>query len=157
MLLLGTPIVAVLVIALPLLHLGAVAAAPLLVVAHLVAVRIWLLRDISRLLGARRRRFVRWFCRLTFLWVGVFGYGLAAAPLAGVVPGVITFVTLTASAHGYARWSLARELERAPLERWEQILLTGLVALTLMAAVFRAVAVAVLGWSAGAVLEWLGQ
>jgi hypothetical protein len=81
LLLIGVPVALVLAIGLSALHLAAVAAAPLVVVVHLIVVRAWLVRETMRLLGAARRRFVRWLARLGFLWIGVPGYGLAATPL----------------------------------------------------------------------------
>lgn len=157
MLLVGVPLVAVLTLVLPVLHLGAVAAAPLLVVAHLIAVRLWLLSGLVRLLGARRRRFVRWLTRLSFLWLGMFGYGLAATPVVGVIVGVATFVSLTTFADWYAGWSLARELQRAPLTRWERVVLWALAITTIVMLVIVAVVVSLVGWSAAALIEWLSR
>jgi hypothetical protein len=157
LLLIGVPVALVLAIGLSALHLAAVAAAPLIVVAHLVAVRLWLVRDAMRLLGAARRRFVRWLSRLGFLWIGIPGYGLAAAPLVGIVPAVATFAGLTAAVHAYTRWSLTREFERAPLAGWEKALLWGLAVATLLALALLAALVTVLGWSATAIAEWLAS
>jgi len=157
MLLVGVPVVVVVVLVLPMLHLGAVAAAPLLVVIHLVVVRLWLLAGVSRLLGARRRRFVRWLTRLSFLWIGVIGYGLAAAPLVGLIPGVATYVGLTTLAHSYASWSLAQERQRAPLARWERVVLWALVITTMVMLAAVAIVAALVGWSAAAIVDWLAQ
>ncbi len=157
MLLIGVPVVLLIAIGLSALHLAAVAAAPLIVVAHLVAVRLWLVRDAMRLLGAARRRFVRWLSRLSFLWIGIPGYGLAAAPLVGIMPAVAAYAGLTAAAHAYTSWSLTREFQRAPLAGWEKALLWGLALATLAALALLAALVAVLGWSATAIAEWLGS
>jgi len=156
-LMVGGAIVLVLAIGLSTLHLAAVAAAPLIVVAHLVAVRLWLVRDAMRLLGPARKRFVRWLSRLAFLWIGIPGYGLAAAPLVGIVPAVATFAGLTAAVHAYTSWSLRREFERAPLAGWEKALLWGLAVATLAALALLAALVAALGWSAAAIAEWVSS
>jgi hypothetical protein len=156
-LMIGGAIVLVIAIGLSTLHLAAVAAAPLIVVAHLVAVRLWLVRDAMRLLGPARKRFVRWLSRLGFLWIGIPGYGLAAAPLVGILPAVATYTGLTAAMHAYTRWSLRREFERAPLAGWEVALLWGLAVATLAALALLAALVAVLGWSATAIAEWLAS
>ena len=153
----GVPTVAAVALVLPLLHVGAVAMAPLLVVVHLVAVRVWLLRDAFRLLGARRRRFLRWLTRLGFLWFGVLGYGAAAIPLVGVLAAVLTFVVLTTAVHAYAGWSVEQEWRRQGLARWERILLRVLVVATLLVLALLAVLAAAVGWSAAALVEWLGH
>ncbi|MBW2522749.1 MAG: hypothetical protein JRI23_01175 [Deltaproteobacteria bacterium] len=157
MLMVGVPVAVVVMLGLPMLHLGAVAVAPLLVLIHLLVVRLWLLAGVSRLLGAQRRRFVRWLTRLSFLWIGVLGYGLAAAPLVGLIPGVATFVGLTTLAHSYASWSLAQEWRRAPLARWERVVLWALVITTLVMLVAVAIVVALVGWSAAAIVDWLAR
>jgi hypothetical protein len=154
-LMIGVPVAIVVAIGLSMLHLAAVAAAPLVVVVHLVAVRLWLVRDAQRLLGPARKRFVRWLSRLAFLWIGIPGYGLAAAPLVGILPAVATFAGLTAAAHTYTGWSLAREFERAPLSGWEKALLWILALATLAALIGLAALVALLGWSAAAIAEWV--
>ena len=133
------------------------AVAPLVVVVHLIVVRAWLVREAMRLLGTARRRFVRWLARLGFLWIGVPGYGLAATPLLGIVPAAATFAGLTAAVHAYTSWSLGREHERAPLAGWEVALLWGLVVVTALALVVVAVLVALLGWSATAIADWLAS
>jgi len=136
---------------------AAVAVAPLVVVVHLIVVRAWLVREAMRLLGTARRRFVRWLARLGFLWIGVPGYGLAATPLLGIVPAVATFAGLTAAVHAYTSWSLTRESQRAPLAGWEKALLWGLALATLVALAGLAVLVALLGWSATAIADWLAS
>ncbi|PWB78182.1 MAG: hypothetical protein C3F15_02330 [Holophagae bacterium] len=157
MLLIGVPVVFLIALSLSALHFAAVAAAPLIVVAHLVAVRLWLVRDAMRLLGPARKRFVRWLSRLAFLWIGIPGYGLAAAPLVGTVPAVATFAGLTAAVHAYTRWSLTREFQRAPLAGWEVALLWGLAVVTLAALALVAALVAAFGWSAAAIAEWVSS
>jgi len=155
MLLVGTPLVALLLFFLPALHVGAVAAAPLLTVIHLVVTRLFLLREPRRLLGTVRRRFVRWLCRLAFFWIGVPGYALAAAPLIGLIPGTVTYVGLTTATWAYAKWSLSEERERAPLARWEKGLLVVLVTLSLVAAAVLALVVAGIGLSVAMLTDWI--
>ncbi|HOC42577.1 MAG TPA: hypothetical protein PKJ99_06085 [Thermoanaerobaculales bacterium] len=155
MLMVGIPVVLVLALGLSTLHVGAVAAAPLVVVVHLIVVRVWLVRDARRLLGATRRSFVRWLSRLSFLWLGIPGYGLAAAPLVGLAPAVVTFTGLTAAVHAYSSWSLGRERQRAPLAGWERALLWGLAAVTVLTVVIVAALLALVGWSATAVIDWV--
>jgi hypothetical protein len=157
LLLVGVPVALVLAIGLSALHLAAVAVAPLVVVVHLIVVRAWLVRETMRLLGTARRRFVRWLARLGFLWIGIPGYGLAAAPLVGIVPAVATFAGLTAAVHAYTSWSLTRESQRAPLAGWEKALLWGLALATLAALIVLAAVVALLGWSATAIADWLAS
>jgi hypothetical protein len=146
-LLAGTAVVAVVSLLLPLAHVGAALVVPLLMVGHLVTLNLVLVRDARRLLGARRRLFTRWICRLSFLWIGVPGYGLAAVPLVGVAAGVATFAGLTALSHSYIRWSLERERQRLPLALWETVVLIGLVVLTVLALLVLGGLALVLGWS----------
>lgn len=155
MLVIGGPVVAVVLVGLPLLHLGAVAMAPLFALVHLIVVRMYLLRKPQSLLGPRRRLFVRWLGRLVFLWVGVPGYALAAVPLAGLVPGLITYGGLTTAAWAYLRWSLAEERDRAPLSRWEKWLLIGLVTLSIVVLVVLLVLGTAAGLSVAALQNWL--
>jgi len=154
-LLAGGAAVAAISLLMPLLHVTVVVAVPLLTVAHLVLVRLVLVRDACRLLGPSRRRFVRWLSRLSFLWLGIPGYGLTTIPVLGVVAGVGIFVGLTAAIHHYVLWSLGREHRRQPLMVWERLLVLGLIVLTLLATVVLAVAVIAVGWSASALVGWL--
>ncbi len=153
MLVVGVPVVAVLSLALSFLHFTAIAFAPLLTVVHLVVVRLYLVREPRRLLGPARRRFLRWLSRLGFLWLGVPGYALAAAPLVGLIPGVGTFAGLTTAAWAYTRWSLTEERDRQPLARWERLLLWGLGGLTLVILAALAAATVLIGWSVAALFS----
>ena len=155
MLLIGSPVVVAILIGIPLIHLGAVAMAPLFAVVHLIVVRVYLIREAQRVLGARRRLFVRWLGRLVFLWVGVPGYAMAVVPLAGLIPGLITYGGLTTAAWTYVRWSLAEERDRAPLSRWEKWLLIGLVTLSIVALVALVSLGAAAGFSVVALQNWL--
>ncbi len=148
----GAPTAAVIALAMPLLHLGAVAIAPLVAVVHLVVVRWALVADALRVLGPTRRRFNRWLARFAFLWVGVPGYAAMVTPVAGAVVGVGTFAGLTALVHHYALWSLKRELERRPLLGWEKGLLAVLAVATLVVLTLLAALAVLLGWSAAALL-----
>jgi hypothetical protein len=155
MLFVGTPLVALLLLFLSVLHIGAVAIAPLWAVVHLVVTRFYLVREPRRLLGPVRRRFVRWLCRLCYLWVGVPGYAMAAAPLVGLVPGMVTYAGLTTATWAYLKWSLTEERERAPLAGWEKGLLTVLAVVSLIAVVLLAALIAGVGVSAALLTNWL--
>ncbi len=155
LLLFGGPVVVVVLFGLPMLHLGAVAMAPLFALVHLIVVRVYLLREPQSLLGPRRRLFVRWLGRLVFLWVGVPGYAMASVPLAGLVPGLITYGGLTTVAWTYIRWSLAEERDRAPLSGWEKWLLIGLVTMSIVVLVVLVVLGTAAGLSVVAVQNWL--
>ena len=146
---------AVILLGLPLLHLGAVALAPILALIHLIVVRVYLIRDARNALGPRRRLFVRWLGRLVFLWVGVPGYAAAAAPLAGLIPGLVTYGGLTTAAWAYARWSLAEERDRAPMSVWERWLLVGLAVLSIVALLLLVVLGLAAGLSVSALHDWL--
>jgi len=149
----GSVVVGAVSLLMPLLHLGVAVVVPLLLVAHLIAVRWVLIRDATRLLGTRRRLFSRWICRLSFVWVGMPGYGLAAIPVAGVVAGVATFAGLTALAHYYTSWSLDRERQRCPLALWEKLVLLGLVLLTVALVIVFGCVTLLLGFSIAKLLE----
>jgi hypothetical protein len=153
--LVGAPIVAVIAIAMSLLHLAAVALAPLMALVHLVLVRLVLVRDAHRLLGPTRRRFNRWLARFGFLWIGVPGYALAATPVLGILAGVGTFVGLNAAVHGYARWSLERERLRQPLQTWEKFLLAVLAVATVVVLTVVVALTLLLGWSVAALIGWI--
>jgi hypothetical protein len=155
MLLIGTPLVALLLLFLPVLHVGAVAVAPLLTLIHLLVTRLYLLREPRRLLGAVRRRFVRWLGRLAFLWIGVPGYALAAAPLVGLIPGIVTYAGLTTAAWAYAKWSLGEERDRAQLAGWEKGLLGVLIAVSLVVVAALALLMAGVGLSAAVLTSLL--
>lgn len=146
----GSAVAAVLV---ALLQLTMPFAVPLVLVAHLVVIRVWLTRDSRSLLGPARRFFVRWISRLVFLWVGGLGYSLSATPLVGIVLGAGTFASLTAGAHYYTLWSLRREHERKPLALWEKLTLLALVALTLTLLVLAIGLAVLLGWSIAQLVE----
>lgn len=153
MMMIGVPAIALVSLATPALPVTAIALAPLLTVAHLIAVRLCLVREPRRLLSTARRGFLRWLSRLGFLWLGVPGYALSAVPLVGVVAAVATYGGLTTGVWSYTRWSLAEERDREPLAAWERWVLWGLVVATLVVlAAIAAVATAV-GWSVAALLS----
>jgi hypothetical protein len=137
----------------PLLHVAAVMMVPVLVVAHLLVLRLVLVREARRLLGTSRRMFTRWITRFSFLWIGVPGYGLAAVPVVGVVPAVAVFAGLTALVHHYTLWSLGRDKERLPLMMWEKLLLAGLAFLTLVLIGLVLALALVLGWGVAQIVE----
>lgn len=140
----------------PLLHLALspALAVPLALVAHLIALRVYLVRDSLRLLSAPRRAFGRWLVRLSCLWLGSLGYGSTLVPLAGVVTGVATFAGLTAGVHAYTLWMLDRERRRQPLTAWERVVLGALVLLTLAAALALVTIGLLVGWTVGELLQW---
>ena len=71
MLIWGMPITAVIAIAMPLVHFGALAVVPLLVGIHLVVTRVVLVRDAQRLLRPVRKFLNRWLARFAFLWIEI--------------------------------------------------------------------------------------
>jgi hypothetical protein len=133
-----------------------IAAPPLVLVAHLLVVRIWLTRRARALLSGTRRFFVRWISRLAFLWLGGLGYGLSAVPLVGVLLGAGVFAGLTTAVHYYTLWSLECELQRRPLALWEKLTLLGLVLLTMLLILVVAGLALALGWSIAKLVELLG-
>ena len=151
----GVPAIALVAVAVSLLHIGGVVLAPLVALAHLVLLRVYVVRDGRRYLGATRRLFTRWSARFAFLWLGLPGYAAMAAPLVGIVSGVATFTVLTEFVHVYAAWSLRREHSHLPLMVWEKTLMTVAVVLTAMAVVALLTAAAVVGWSTAALIGWL--
>jgi hypothetical protein len=151
----GVPAVAVLAAMVSLIHLGGVLLAPLVALAHLVALRLFLVREARRYLGPTRRLFTRWAARFAFLWLGLPGYAAMATPLAGIVVGVATFVVLTGIVHLYTAWSLARENARLPLLAAETALMVALAALTLLVIVTVMIGGAVLGWSVMTLIDRL--
>lgn len=153
----GVPGVAVVAVAMPFLHFGAVALAPLSAVIHLVVARWYLTGDSLRLLGRTRRQFNRWLARFSFLWVGVPGYAAMVTPVAGIAIGAATFAGLTSIVHFYARWSLEREYRRLPLLTWEKTLLVVLAVATLLVIAALLVLAAAMGWSVTALGQWISS
>ena len=142
----GTPSVAAVAVFVPLLHVGAVIAVPLVVLVHLVVVRLVLVRDAQRLFGPVRRLLNRWTIRFAFLWIGLPGYGAMTVPVVGIVLGAGTFVVLTTVAQ-------QRERSGQSLSRWEQLVPVALAVLTVVMLVV-VIGVAVLfGWTVAAIAE----
>ena len=156
-LMVGVPLTAAVALAMPFLHLGAVALAPLLAVIHLVAARGYVTADSLRLLGRTRRQFNRWLARFTFLWLGVPGYAAMVTPVVGILFGVATFAGLTSIVHVYARWSLGQEYRRLRLLTWEKTLLAVLAVATLLVLATLIALVTVLGWSLTALSQWISS
>ena len=117
----GVPITALIAVAMPFVHVGALAVVPLLVAVHLVLVRVVLVRDGQCLLGPVRRFLNRWLARFSFLWIGLPGYGAMTVPLVGVLVGVGTFAVLTSLVHVSTLVSLQRERSGRELARWEKL------------------------------------
>jgi hypothetical protein len=149
----GSAVAAALVLPLPLLHAAAPLAVPLLVVAHMLVLRLHLIRRAVVLLGSKRRFFVRWITRLSLLWLGMLGYGLSLAPVVGVIPAVATWAGLTTLVHRYTLWSLGRERRRLPLMLWEKIAFTLFAVLTVGGVLLLAALALLLGWSVAALIE----
>lgn len=152
----GGPIVAVVFLLVPLLHLGGIfiAAIPVLLLGHLAVMRWVLFYRTRLLLGARRRMFHRWFGRLGILWLGAPGYSLTAVPVAGALLGTAVFLGLSAGWHHYTLWSLARERDRLPLTGWEKAVLAILAVLTIVALVGLALLLFALGWAVQTIWGW---
>jgi hypothetical protein len=149
----GAPTVAVIAIAMPFVHIGALAVVPLLLAVHLVIVRVVLVRDAQRLLRPLRRFLNRWLARFSFLWIGLPGYGAMTVPVVGVVLGAGTFVLLTSIVHVSTVVSLNRERTDQKLALWEKlvpvvlaVISIGLILLAIGAALF-------FGWSVMAIME----
>jgi hypothetical protein len=151
----GSAVAAVIFLLLPLLHLAisTVLVVPLALLAHMLALRIVLIRQARSLLSRSRRFFLRWICRLSILWLGTIGYSMTAVPVIGVIPGVVTFVGLTALVHFYTLWSLDRERQGQPLALWEKLTLIGLALMTVTLIVAMAVIAALVGWSLSQLIE----
>jgi hypothetical protein len=149
----GAPIVAVIAIAMPFVHIGALAVVPLLIAVHLVVVRIVLVRDAQRLLGPMRRLLNRWMARFAFLWIGLPGYGAMTVPVVGLVLGVGTFAILTSVVHVSTAVSLDRERSNKELAPWEKsvpmVLAVISIGLILLAIGFAAL----FGWSVMAIAD----
>jgi len=149
----GVPIAAAIAIAMPLVHIGALAVVPLLIAVHLVIVRVVLVRDAQRLLSPVRRLLNRWLARFAFLWIGLPGYGAMTVPVVGVAVGVGTFALLTSVMHVSTMVSLQRERSGQELALWEKLVPTVLAVLS-VALLVLVIGLAILfGWSVMAVVD----
>lgn len=149
----GVPTVAVIAIAMPFVHIGALAVVPLLVAAHLVIVRVVLVREAQRLLRPMRRFLNRWLVRFSFLWIGLPGYGVMTVPVVGVALGAGTFVLLTSIAHVSTTVSLNRERTGRDLAPWERLVPVVLAVISI-GLILLAIGVATFfGWSVMAITE----
>ena len=149
----GAPTAAVIAIAMPFVHIGALAVVPLLVAVHLVTVRVVLVRDAQRLLRPMRRLLNRWLARFSFLWIGLPGYGAMTVPVVGVVLGAGTFALLTSIVHVSTVVSLNRERTGQELALWEKAVPIVLAVISI-GLILLAIGVAtIFGWSAMAILE----
>ncbi|MEJ2581170.1 MAG: hypothetical protein P8127_05960 [Acidobacteriota bacterium] len=149
----GTPPVAVVAIVMPLVHIGALAVVPLVVAAHLVVVRIVLVRDAQRLLRPVRRLLNRWLGRFAFLWLGLPGYGAMTVPVAGIAVGAGTFALLTSIVHLSTAVSLERERKGKELAGWEKTLPITLAVISIVLILLAVAAAALLGWSVAGIME----
>ena len=149
----GVPIFALIAVAMPFAHVGALAVVPVLVAVHLVLVRVVLVRDAQRLLGPVRRLLNRWLARFSFLWIGIPGYGAMVVPIAGVLVGIGTFTVLTSLVHVSTMVSLQRERSGRNLARWEKLVPIALAALSIGFIVV-VISIAILfGWSVTAIVD----
>ena len=151
----GIPAIAVLAIAVSLLHVGGVLVAPVVTLVHLVFLRVYVVREARRYLGPSRRLSTRWAARFAFLWLGLPGYAAMAVPVAGIVSGVVTFVVLTEIVHVYTAWSLAREHSKQSLMAWETVAMATVATITLVVIIGIVIGGVVLGWSVIALVDWL--
>lgn len=149
----GVPVTAAVALVMPLLHVGAVVVVPLFVVAHLIVVRLLLVRDAARLFGPVRRLLNRWMIRFSFLWIGLPGYGATTVPFLGIVFGAGTFVVLTTIAHVSTVVALQRERSGEPLSTWEKVLPVSLAVVTVLLVVVAIGLAVVFGWTVAAIAE----
>jgi hypothetical protein len=149
----GTPSVAGVAIVMPLLHVGAVIAIPLVVLVHLVVVRLVLVREAQRLFGPVRRLLNRWTIRFAFLWLGLPGYGAMTVPVVGIALGTGTFVVLTTIAHVSTLVALQRERSRQPLSRWEKAVPIALAVVTVVIVMILIGLAVLFGWTVAAIAE----
>ena len=147
----GAPSVAAVAIFVPLLHVGAVFAIPVVILVHLVVVRLALVRDAQRLLGPVRRLLNRWTIRFAFLWLGLPGYGAMTVPVLGIVLGAGTFVVLTTIAHVSTLAALQRERSGQPLSRWEKVVPVALAVLTVVTLLVLIGVAVLFGWTVAAI------
>ena len=149
----GAPTVAVIAIAMPFVHIGALAVVPLLVAVHLVIVRVVLVRDAQRLLRPMRRFLNRWLARFGFLWIGLPGYGAMTVPVVGVVLGAGTFALLTSIVHVSTTVSLNRERIGQELALWEKLVPVVLAVISIGLILLAIGAASFFGWSVMAIME----
>ncbi len=147
----GAPSVAVVALFVPLLHVGAIFAIPLVVLTHLIVVRLMLVRGAQRLFGPVRRLLNRWTIRLAFVWIGLPGYGAMAVPVVGIALGAGTFAVLTTIAQVSTLAALQRERSGQPLSGWEKAVPVGLAALTVVMVVIAIGAAVLFGWTVAAI------
>ena len=149
----GVPTVAVFAIAMPFIHIGALAVVPLLVAVHLVFVRVVLVRDAQRLLRPVRRLLNRWLVRFSFLWIGLPGYGAMTVPVVGVFLGAGTFVLLTSIVHVSTTVGLNREHAGQDLAPWEKLVPVVLAVISIGLILLAIGVAAFFGWSVMAIME----
>ena len=149
----GAPVVAVIALVMPFVHIGALAVVPLLVATHLVLVRVFLARDAQRMLRPMRRLLNRWLARFSFLWIGIPGYGAMTVPVLGVLIGVGAFALLTSIVHVSTAVSLERERAGRELARWEKLIPVVLAVLSIGFILLVIALAAIFGWSVMAIAE----
>lgn len=128
-----------------------------ILVAHAIATRVYLVRVPRQLMSPMRRFFIRWVPRMGFLSLGIPGYCVfSPIPTVGIVFGIVTYVFLTVLVKSYVTYCLKKEREQLPLAWWESFIL-----LIFAGAIFSIIAVA---WLVGLIVKlcahlipWLGQ
>lgn len=125
----GTPVAALISLGAPMIHgaLAFVFSLPLFMLAHGIALRIYLVREPRRLLGKRRRFFTRHIARGTFVLLTAIGYSLTTIPVTGAIAGALTFAGVTWLTQEHLMWSLRQEHDRQPPVLWEKLVLAGIV------------------------------
>jgi hypothetical protein len=149
----GAPVTAVVAAGVPLVHFGAVVLVPFMVAAHLILVRLVLVREAQRYLRPVRRFLNRWTIRFSFLWIGLPGYGAMTVPFLGVAVGAGAFVVLTTIAHIVTAVSLQKERSGEPLSRWEKIVPATLAVLTVVLVILLIGLAGLFGWTVAAIAE----
>jgi len=152
----GVPVMALIALVMPFVHVGALAVVPLLTAVHLVITRVMVVREAQRLLRPVRRLLNRWLARFSFLWIGLPGYGAMTVPIVGIALGVGTFVVLTSVVHLSTAISLERERCGKPLARWEKLLPIVLAVLSIGLLLLVIAAAVLFGWSVMAIVEKFG-
>lgn len=125
----GTPIAALVSLGGPAIHgaLAFVFSLPLFMLAHGIALRIYLVRQPRRLLGKRRRYFTRHIARGAFIILTAIGYSFTSVPAVGAIVGALTFAGVTWLTQAHLMWSLRQERLRHPPALWEKLALAAIV------------------------------
>ncbi len=132
---------------------GATLLIPLLLLGHMIALRWVLVGPALSLFSWRRRWFVRWIPRTSFLTAGTLGYASLPTPFANMIVAPLTWFGLTALTYAYLHWSLTREAIEAPLALWERLLLVSLMVILAASLIVLTIVGLVLGFTVDWVLS----